>query len=87
MKKLLAIALVAAGLIFASATDSKAGVSVGIGVGVPVAYGYPYGPYPYYGGYYPYPAAYVVWNGPGWYWYHGHRVWFAHPWHHYRHWR
>lgn len=82
MKKLLLIALAVSGLIFASASDSKAGVRVGIGVGVPVGYyGYPYG-YPYgYGPYYG-PSVYV---GPGWYWNHGHRVWYGHRFH--RHWR
>ncbi len=77
MKKLLAIALVASGLVFASAHDSKAGVSVGIGVGIPAPY--PAYPYYYYGGV-PYPYAYGVWRGPGWYWSHGHRTWYAHRW-------
>jgi hypothetical protein len=71
LKKLLLIALVAASFVFAS-TPSQAGVSVGIGIGFPIGYPYPYPyppyPYPYYG-YRP-----VVYVGPSFYWWHGHRV-------------
>ena len=51
MKKLMLVALAAAGFAFAWAPKSEAGVSVGIGVGFPGAYPYAY---PYYYGY-PYP--------------------------------
>jgi len=66
-KKILLIGLIALGFGFAS-TPSQAGVSVGIGIGVPVAYPYPYPPYPY-----PYYGP-VVYAGPSFYWWHGHRV-------------
>jgi hypothetical protein len=83
MKKLLFIAVIAAGLVFASAPRSEAGVSVGIGIGLPVVY--PYAPYPYpypypYYGYYGGPSFFV---GPGFYWYHGHRVFIARRPHHF----
>jgi hypothetical protein len=79
MKRLLFIALVVAGLTFASAPRSEAGVSFGIGIGLPVVY--PFAPYPYpYYGYYGGPSFYV---GPGFYWYHGHRVYIARRHHHY----
>lgn len=77
------IGLVAGGLTFASASRAEAGVSIGIGVGFPGYYGpYPYGYYPY--GYYPrryYPYGYrtVGYAGPRWYWHHGHRVYYSHP--------
>jgi hypothetical protein len=75
MKKVLLIALVAGGFMFAGAPRSDAGVSVGIGFGFPVAYPYPY-PYPYPYGFYG-PAIYA---GPSFYWYGGHRVFVArHP--------
>jgi hypothetical protein len=67
MKKLLLIALVAAGFMFAGAPRSDAHVSVAIGFGFPVGYPYPY-PYPY--GFYG-PAFYA---GPSFYWHNGHRV-------------
>lgn len=82
-KKFFLIALVAGGFAFASALRSDAGVSVGIGIGVPVRYphyAYPYGCYyPY--GYYPRPYPRyrtVVYTGPRWYWYRGHRVYYSH---------
>jgi hypothetical protein len=87
MKKLILIALVAGGFAFGLPPKSIAGVAVGIGFGFPGAYPYPYYgygyPYPYYGYVYPY------WYGPGFYWYHGHRAFFSHPWRgaRYRHWR
>ena len=79
MKKILLIGLAAAGLMFASAQKSDAGVSIGIGFGGPGCY-----PYGYYGyGYYPYgyyrPRA-VVYRP--FYWYHGRRVYYRH----HRHW-
>jgi len=83
MKKLILIGLVVAGFALASAPSSDAGVSVGIGVGFPVAY--PYYPYPYYGYPYPYYGP-SVWVGPGFYWFHGHRVFFSRPFHRH-HWR
>lgn len=68
-KKFLLIGLIVLGFGLAS-TPSQAGVSVGIGIGVPLAYPYPYPPYPYpYYGYGP-----VVYAGPSFYWWHGHRV-------------
>ena len=87
MKKLLLIALMVGGFAFASAPASNAGVAVGIGVGIPG----PYPAYPYYGGY-PYPYyGYVgpYWYGPGYYGFHGHRVFYSHPWRgaRFRHWR
>ena len=75
LKKLLLIALVAAGFAFVS-TRSEAGISVGIGIGVPFGYPYPYYGYP---GYYPYYRP-VVYVGPRFYWYHGRRV--CYPRHH-----
>jgi len=87
MKKLLLIALVAAGFAFGWAPKSNAGVSVGIGFGYPVGYGYPYSyygsGYPYYGYYRPYRYGYV---GPSFYWSNGHRVYYRHH-RSYRHWR
>ena len=86
-KKFFLIALVAGGFAFASTSRSEAGVSVGIGIGVPVGYPY-YGYYPYgcyypYGSYGYYPRRYgyrtVVYSGPRWYWRHGHRVYYSHP--------
>ena len=74
MKKLLLIALVLGGVAFASAPQSQAGVSIGIGLGgygYGNPYGYGYGCSPY--GYRPYYAP-VVYGGPSFYWYHGHRV-------------
>jgi hypothetical protein len=74
MKKLLLIALVAGGFVFATAPRSNAGIAIGVGVGYP-GYGYPYYgygyPYPYYGYYGPY------YGGPSFYWYHGHRVYYS----------
>ena len=90
-KKLLLIAVVAAGFVFASASSSEAGrVSVGIGIGFPVGYAaYGYGPYYGYPGYYPYgyypppPLPYVrvpvVFSTPGYYWYHGRRIYYGRP--------
>jgi hypothetical protein len=83
MKKLLLIALVAGGFVFATAPSSNAGVAIGIGVGYP-RYAYPYYgcgyPYPYYG-----PSVYI---GPSFYWYRGHRVYYSRIYrrHHYRRW-
>ena len=84
MKKLLLIALVTAGFVFAPAPRSEAGVSVGIGIGFPGFYGYGYPgyypypyPYPYYGYYRPY------YGGRSFYWSHGRRVYYAR----HRHWR
>jgi hypothetical protein len=82
LKKLLLIALVATGFAFTS-TPSQAGVSVGIGIGVPIGY-----PYPYYG-YRGYPYPYyrpVVYVGPSFYWYHGHRVFFTRHHRRFHHW-
>ncbi len=88
MKKVLLIALVASGFAFASAQRSNAGVAIGIGLPIPfvypVGYGYGYGcGYPY--GYSAYRPFYrpVVYGGPGFYWSHGHRVYYARN----RHWR
>lgn len=80
MKKLILIALMAAGLAIASAPRSEAGVAIGIGIGAPIGYGYPYGcgygyGYPYGYGYRPFFAP-----GPSFYWNHGHRVYY--PRHH-----
>ena len=85
MKKLLLVALMVGGFALGSASSANAGVAVGIGVGVP-------GPYPYYGYGYPYPYyGYVgpYWYGPGWYGWHGRRVFYSHPWRgaRFRHWR
>ena len=70
LKKPLLIALVAASFMCVS-TPSQAGVSVGIGIGFPIGYPYPYYGYPAYP--YPYYRP-VVYVGPRFYWYHGHRV-------------
>ena len=78
MKKLLLVALVAGGFMFAAAPRSDAQVffSIGFGPGYyggyyPSGYYYPYGYYrPYYAYYRPY------------YWYHGHRYYRHH--HYYR---
>ena len=82
-KKLLLIAVIAAGFAFVSAPRSEAGVAVGIGIGVPVGYGYggygygyapvayPYGGYPY--GYYS-PGYVRVAVRPHYHWRHGHRI-------------
>ena len=85
MRKLIIIALVAAGFIGLTLPESKAGVSVGIGIGFPGVYGYPGYGYPYgYPAAYPYGAPYyqpVVYYsavyGP-YYWWHGHRVFIRH---------
>jgi len=69
MKKLLLIALVAGGFLFAAAPRSDAHVSFAFGFGFPVGYAYPY-PYPYPYGFYG-PAVYA---GPSFYWSGGHRV-------------
>ena len=84
MKKLLLIAVVAAGFAFVSAPKSEAGVSIGIGIGYPGCYY----PQPYYGCYYPRPYygyySPVVYGGPSFYGYRGHRVYYSR---HHRHWR
>lgn len=92
-KKLLLIAILAAGLSFAAAPRSEAGthVSVGIGLGLPFAYtGYGYGypgyyplgyptPYPYGYGYgYPYSGVSIgYYYGRPFFWRGGHRVFVA----------
>jgi hypothetical protein len=82
-KRFLLIALVAAGLMIASASRSDAGVSVGIGIGFPVGYvGYGYAPYGYTypAYYYPRPVYYpapVVYTGVSYYWHNGHRVYYG----------
>ena len=87
-KKILLVAIAAGAFVFTAAPRSEAGISVGIGLGYP-AYPYPYYPYPYYGGYPYYGYVGPYWYGPGFYFYHGHRVFFSQPWRgaHYRHWR
>jgi hypothetical protein len=81
MKKLLLIAIVAAGFCLAGASRAEAGVHVGIGIGLPFGF-YPY-PYGYaYPAYYGYPAPFYGYYGPSYvrvvhrpyYWYHGRRV-------------
>ena len=87
MKKLLLIAVVAAGFAVAGAPRAEAGVSVGIGIGFPGFYGYPY-PYAY-PAYYPYPYAYPYYGGNyyrsgvrvaryhrPYYWRHGRRIYY-----------
>jgi hypothetical protein len=85
-KKLGLIALVVGGFTLASAPRASAGVSIGIGLGFPVAYPYPYYSYPYPYPYYGY--AYPYWYGPGFYRFHGHRVFFSRPFRgaRFRHW-
>lgn len=82
MKKLLLIVLAVAGLLFATASESKAGVSIGIGFGVPGGY-YPYPAYyPYGYGYYPYPVYGPVFRAgycQPYYWYHGRRCYYGRP--------
>jgi len=65
MKKLLLIALVAGGFMFAGAPRTEAQVSFSIGCGFPAYYGYY--PYRYYYG--PYAGYYYR----PYYWYRGHR--------------
>ena len=89
MKKVLLMAIVAAGLAFASAPRADAGVSIGIGIGIPVGYGYGYGGYgyryrhcsPYYGYARPYPYYRVGYRsgyrGRPYYWRNGRRVHYA----------
>jgi hypothetical protein len=79
MKKLLLIALVAAGFLVAATPKSEARVFVNIGLGFPVGY-YPYPAY--YGGYpygYPayYPPPYVRFGYRPFYWWHGRRIYYA----------
>jgi hypothetical protein len=85
MKKLLLMAVVAAGFALAGASRAEAGVSVGIGIGFPgyCGYGYPYAypgyypypyGYPYYGGYYRSGFVRVVHRHRPYYWYHGRRI-------------
>ena len=96
MKKFMAIALPAIGIIVLAAPESNAGVSIGIGVGFPAVYGYPayypygYGCYPYgyypssyYGGPYYQPTIYYSAAYGPYYWWHGHRVFVRHR--HFRH--
>jgi hypothetical protein len=77
MKKLLLIAVVAGGLMFAGTTRSDAQVYFNIGFGFPGYYGYyPYGyyyPYRYY--YRPYYRSYYR----PYYWYGGHRYYRHYP--------
>ena len=93
-KKILLIAIVAAGFGFASAPRSEAQVGVGIGIGAPIGFGY-------YGGYGCYPVGYSYGFGYApygyytrgyarsvyrpYYWSHGRRVYYARR--QYRHWR
>jgi hypothetical protein len=73
MKKYLLLPLVALGLVAWVPNQAKAGVHVTFGVGVP-AY---YGPYPYYGGYYP-----AYYYHPYWHrWHHRHYYHRYHDWH------
>jgi hypothetical protein len=88
-KKLLLVAIVAGGVVFATVPRSNAGVAIGIGLGFPVVYPYPYYgypyryPYPYYGYYGP--SAYV---GPSFYWSNGHRIYYrGYRRGYHRHWR
>src|SRR4051794_4628017 len=80
-KRLVLIAVIAAGFAFVSAPRSEAGVSVGIGLGVPVGYGYGYGGYyGYTPAYYPYGSPYGYYSPvrvvvrPHYHWRHGHRI-------------
>jgi hypothetical protein len=78
MKKLLIIALVAGGFLFAGAPHSEAQVSFSIGFGFPGYYGYYY-PYRYYR---PYFRHYYR----PYYWYRGHRYYrHGYPYNYYRH--
>ena len=83
-KKLLLVAVVAAGFAFTAAPRSEARTFVSVGIGFPVGfgYGYPaYYPYAYPGysyGYYPYPAYRVsYYYGRPFYWSHGRRIFIA----------
>lgn len=78
-KKLLVIAIAVAGFAFVAPSRSDAGIAVGIGLGFPGVYAYP--------AYYPYAYPYyqpVVYVGPAWYWWHGHRVYYPR---HHHYWR
>jgi hypothetical protein len=80
MKKVLLLALVAAGFLV-GAPKSEARVFFNIGIGLPFAY-YPY--YPAYYGYGYYPYAYPGYYSPRiyysnyrpYYWYHGRRIYY-----------
>ena len=82
MKKLLLIALVAAGCAFVGVPRADAGVHVSVGLGFPIGYGYGYGyGYPYYPAYYaPYPYRYRYYRPyvrvvhRPYYWYNGRRI-------------
>lgn len=82
MKKLLLIAIVAAGFLVAGAPKSEARVFFNIGIGLPLPVAYYPGYYPY--GYYPYGAPYYspgVYYGVGYrpyYRWHGRRVYYRH---------
>jgi hypothetical protein len=89
MKKILLIALVAAGFALAATPRAEAGVSVGIGIGFPIGgyCGYPYA----YPGYYGYGYPYYGYYGPSYvravhrpyYWSHGRRIYNARRYRHY----
>jgi hypothetical protein len=93
MKKLLLIALVAAGFAFAAAPRTEARTYFSVGIGLPIGFGYyggcypgyysgyqGYYPYGYYRPYYrPYYSGVTIryYNGRPFYWHRGHRVFVA----------